>query len=107
MATDAQETRRKELLEILKKCEAEALASALAALMVYTVFRSELIEKVLADVRENSRIIRHNKRVTTHNNKMARLKVLIGRKRPSRAEQQEILKLAKDLGFKEGELCAP
>src|SRR6266487_2475962 len=105
MATDAQEKRRKELLEILKKCEAEALASALAASMVYTtIFSPQLIEKVLADVRGNSRIIRHNKRVTTHNNKMARLRELVDKKRPSRAEQQEMLKLAKDLGYKEGEL---
>lgn len=82
----------------LKTQESAALANELATILAMVPLMP--VDKIMEQVRENSRIIRSNKRITTHNNKVDRLRKLTAKKRLSRAEQQEALTLAKELGFK-------
>ena len=104
---DPKEQRRLEFIEIFKKCEPEALAPAFAAMLAYGMVTRDLQERVISEVREHTRIIRHNKRVQTRNNKHNRLMKLMDKKRQTKEDHQEIIKLAKDLGYGRKAKTAP
>lgn len=79
----------------LRTGEPEALAAALSTMMLFNMFSSDLLERIISDVKENTRIIRHNRRVTTRNNKMARLRELSKKKRYTQTERIELKALYK------------
>lgn len=83
----------------LKSQESEALAMGLATFMVFSLFSTDLKERIIQDIKTNSSIIRHNKRVKTRNKKTERCLELANKNRLTKAENQEMLKLARELGF--------
>ncbi len=81
-------------------CEADAIASSFATCLIFSHLPEDVLEKLFAEIKENSRIIRHNKRVSADRKKIDRVQELNAKKRMNSAEKVELLKLAKQLGFK-------
>jgi hypothetical protein len=96
--TESQEKRYGEFFAELKKCDSSALAMELACIFVVVPLIN--VQRAMENIRNNSRIAQHNKRVKTKNNKINRLKELAAKKKPTKPEQEEMVKLAKDLGIK-------
>lgn len=66
---------------------------ALSTLMVFSFNTTETKKYIIAEVQENSKIIRHNKHITTRDNKLKRFRELAAKKRLTKEEQAEAVKL--------------
>jgi hypothetical protein len=94
---EEQEVRLKSLFDTLKKHDSQALAMELAGIMVGWGIGDVVIDRVLESVKKNSGIARRNKVMTTRNKKRARLFELSEKKKLTRAEEAEAMKLMKEL----------
>lgn len=78
------------LVASLRSQEPEALAHALAAMLVFSFFSQKVKAQTVAEVKENSVIIRRNRRIKTRNNKLARVRELAGKRKFTTAERKEL-----------------
>ena len=85
------------LFALLKKFEREALAFELASMLVGCGAQEEHIRNALGSLKANSEIAKNNRKIKTRNTQLARLKVLAGKKKRSKAEQAEAERLMKAL----------
>ncbi len=81
----------------LKTCDPQALANELACMFVFVPLIP--VEKILGQIRQNSKIVRNNKRIVARNKKISRLNELCNKKRRTVADNKEAIKLCRELGI--------